>query len=105
MSFLHEVIGGAVHAVPGIQAEASRIGTGHVFVLDARTQDPSQGVPPEDIFGYAQVENGKVVPGSYCSNPNHRIVTAAGLFRLPADLQSALLNAMRRLPSPLFPSS
>jgi len=96
--FLHGLIHRCAHEIPGLKAEAQRIGEGHVYLLDGRTPTPQDAVPPEDIIGFVRAQNGRVVPGSYEPNENHRIVTAAGLFRLPIELHERLLDAMRSLP-------
>jgi hypothetical protein len=70
-------------------------GNGYVYLLDARTPDPAGRVPAVDIIGAVQVDGGAMVPDSYRHNPKHRLFTATGWFRLPADLEAALQRRLR----------
>jgi len=60
VEFLHEVIGRYGPELPGLLAEAKRLGRGRVFVIDGRTPTPQGDVPPHDIIGAFQVEGGVV---------------------------------------------
>ena len=51
-------------------------------------------VPPEDIVGYFQVQDGQLVLGSYTPNPRHLVFSDSGLVRLPGALHEALLEAL-----------
>lgn len=97
--FMHDVIGRCAHDVPALQAEARRVGEGFVYLIDGRTATPQGAVPPEDIIGFVRAAQGRVVPHSYQPNANHRIVSDAGLFELPADLHECLVAALRDLPA------
>jgi hypothetical protein len=80
-----------------LQREAEIQGEGHIYLLDGRTREPAGRVPPADILGTFTVSGGKLVTGSYQHNPRHRLLTADGWFRLPAELESALVAALRSL--------
>jgi hypothetical protein len=93
---LATVIAAGVVDLVELRREASRQGDGFVYLLDGRTQTPLGQVPPVDVLGAVAVEGGELVPGSYQHNRHHRLLTADGFFRLPAELEAALatdLNA------------
>ena len=92
--FLHDVLARHAPGQPGIQAEARRLGNGWISIIDQRTPTPAGPVPAEDILGAFEVKNGEVVPRSYRQNPNHRILSATGFFRLDAGLQECLLREL-----------
>lgn len=94
VTFLHDVIARHGPGQRGIQIEATRLGNGWVYVIDQRTPTPAGPVPPEDILGAFEVRNGEAVAGSYRPNPNHRILSATGFFRLDAGLQQCLLREL-----------
>ena len=96
--FLHEVLGQCGLKSPGMREEARRIGDGYVYLIDGRTPTPQGRVPPEDIIGNLKAKSGRLVPGSYQANSDHRIVSDRGLFRLPRELHECLIEAMRNLP-------
>ena len=94
VEFLHSVIAQHGPEQPGCKAEAARLGNGWVCIIDRRTATPDGAVPPEDIVGGFEARNGEVVPGSYLANPNHRILTERGFFRLGEGLQECLLREL-----------
>ena len=55
-------------------------------------------MPPQDIIGAFEVRDGALVTGSYRHNPQHRLFTAAGWFRLPPAIEAALQSHLRTLP-------
>lgn len=94
---LQQVIAEKIYQVDGLQRAGRQQGGGWVYLLDARTPDPQGAVPPADIIGAVEVGNGTLVPGSYRPNAHHRLVTGDGFFRLPPELETALLDAVRVL--------
>jgi hypothetical protein len=92
--FLHSVVARYGSSVPGLIAEAKRQGEGHIYIVDGRAPTPQDRVAPEDIVGAFQVKEGKVVEGSYKSNPNHAVLTVNGFFRLEPLLQQQLYAAI-----------
>ncbi|GIE90798.1 hypothetical protein Are01nite_72780 [Actinoplanes regularis] len=78
-----------------LRREARKQGAGYVYLIDGRTSNPGGRVPPEDILGAVEVKDGQGVAGSYRHNPRHRLLTAAGWFRLPDELESALQRRLR----------
>ena len=96
--FLHEVLSQCVFRVEAIRAEARRLGSGYVYLIDRRTADPQGAVPLRDIIGAVGVENGELTVGSYWANPDHRIVSEDGLFQLQFELHECVVEALRKLP-------
>lgn len=92
VNVLHYVIGSHGPALPGLREEARRQGTGWLYLIDARTPTPDDGVPPHDIIGAFQVERGEIVPHSWQPNPNHVLVSEHGLFRLTPQLHERLIE-------------
>jgi hypothetical protein len=95
LRLLTRVIFESIDRSAGIRREAEVQGSGYVYLLDARTPDPGGRVPPEDIVGAVEVRDGEPVPGSYQHNPRHRLLTAAGWFRLPAEIEAELQSRLR----------
>jgi hypothetical protein len=81
-----------------LQREAEVQGHGYVYLLDGRTPDPGGRVPPQDIIGAFEVRDGALVTGSYRHNPQHRLFTTAGWFRLPPAIETALQARLRAQP-------
>lgn len=94
VAFLHDVVGRFTPELDGARADAERTGKGWLYVIDRRTPTPDGPVPPEDILGYFAVHDGRVVPGSYRSNPNHRLLTINGFFRLEEELHRRLVSEL-----------
>ncbi len=94
VDFLHEVIARCAPSQPAFQAEARRLGSGWVYIIDRRTPTPAGPVPPEDILGALEVKGGEVVPGSYRRSPKHLILSPNGFFRLDAGLHQCLLREL-----------
>jgi hypothetical protein len=78
-------------------AEARRQRDGWVFVVDQRTREPQGAVPPEDIVGAFEVQDGSVVVGSYTPSPKHMILTANGFVSLGSELQPCLLEELQAI--------
>jgi hypothetical protein len=100
VEFLHEVVGRYGPELPGLLAEAKRLGSGRVFVIDGRTRTPQGDVPPYDIIGAFRVEGGVVTRGSYERNQNHVILSDRGFFRLDPALHERLLTELAMRSSP-----
>ncbi|HET7230353.1 MAG TPA: hypothetical protein VFJ16_10155 [Longimicrobium sp.] len=96
--FMHDVL--ATHAArqESFVAEARRVGSGYVYVMDARTADPAGAVPREDVIGAVKVEGGVPVPDSYRANPDHQLLTARGFFQLGEELHGCLMRELEALP-------
>lgn len=94
VEFLHAVIARHGPSLPGLIAEAQRQGEGLVVIVDGRAETPADAVPPEDVVGAFQVADGRIVADSYRANPNHRILSARGFFRIDPELQRHLLEEL-----------
>jgi hypothetical protein len=95
-ALLDEVIGRHAPDEPEIEAEAARLGSGYVYVIDGRTPDPRGQVPPEDVVGAFQVREGAVVREPYLPNPRHRLLGENGFFRVSGTLRRRLLEEIAR---------
>ncbi len=94
VKFLHEVIARRALESLSLIEEARRQGEGWVYVIDQRTRNPREAVPPEDVVGVFEVRGGCIVLGSYRPNPGHMILSANGFFRLSAELQACLVQEL-----------
>ncbi|MDR7307945.1 hypothetical protein J2X15_003250 [Rhodoferax saidenbachensis] len=92
VSFLHASIKSRGPSVPGLIDAAQKQGDGLVVITDGRTRTPQDAIPPEDILGGFEVVAGFIVPDAYHPNPNHRLLTSDGFFRLEATLLEGLLE-------------
>jgi hypothetical protein len=97
VKFMHEVIAKYGEQESDCIAEARRLGSGWVYIIDARTKTPQGAVPPEDIFGAFEVRDGQVVPGTYRESSRHMILSNDGFFRLSAEMHSHLLRELQAL--------
>jgi len=96
VDFMHKGVAEKAPETAGFQAEAKRLGKGHVYIIDQRTATPGDAVPSEDIVGAFEVNDGKVVPQSYKKSPNHRIFSARGFVQLGPELQKCLLDELNK---------
>ncbi|WP_326559686.1 hypothetical protein [Micromonospora sp. NBC_01796] len=95
LRLLSRVIFENVNRCADIRRRADLQSAGYFYLLDERTQDPGGRVPPEDIIGSIEVRDGQPVAGSYQHNPRHRLLAAAGWFRLPSELETAIQHRLR----------
>lgn len=95
LRLLSRVIFESIDQCDSLRREALIQGSGYVYLLDERTPEPGGRVNPDDIVGAIEVSNGKTVAGSYQHNPRHRLLTAAGWFRLPNEIEAALQSRLR----------
>jgi hypothetical protein len=66
-----------------IKDQAKRQNSGWVYIIDYRTPTPNGKVPPEDIIGAFEVENGLL--DKYNGNPNHKLWTNNGFVSFGED--------------------
>jgi len=59
--FLAHVIEKHVPADPAFMAQVRRKQNGFVYIFDGRTPTPQDAVPPEDIIGCFEIENGEIL--------------------------------------------
>lgn len=97
VSFLHASIKSHGPSVPGLIDAARKQGDGLVVITDGRTRTPQGDIPPEDILGGFQVISGAINPDAYYPNPNHRLLTDDGFFRLEVPLLEKLLEDISKV--------
>jgi hypothetical protein len=105
VNLLHWVIAEHGPSLPGVQSAAARQGEGWVYVIDARTPDPSGDVPTQDVLGAFAVREGVIVAESYQRNPNHILLSERGFFRLDPELHRRLLHELEKLGPRRWPRS
>jgi hypothetical protein len=93
--YLQGLISARIYDVEGVRHAARQQGAGYVYLLDARTPQPGGQVPTADVIGAVRVQDGTLVAASYQPNPNHRLLTGDGFFRLPAELEAILRTDLR----------
>ncbi|KAI9104829.1 hypothetical protein DFS34DRAFT_604677 [Phlyctochytrium arcticum] len=97
---IQEVLAEWVTHDEGFQGLAQHQKVGFLNINDQRTPSPWGRVSdPEDILGTIQLDNGKLVSGSYEGMPTHRLVSGNGLFQLSELLHGKLLDKLRSLAS------
>ena len=97
VDFMHDVIRREAPKLPAYKTEARRVGNGPVYVIDQRAAEQQTPIQPEDVFGAFEASNGELVPGSYETNPTHKILSERGFFRLEAALRAALMRDLESL--------
>lgn len=90
VEYLRALISDWVYDAEDLRRDAQQQGEGYIYLIDARTPQPDGQVPPADIIGAVKVQDGRLVAASYHHNPNHRLLTEDGFFRLPAELETNL---------------
>ena len=100
IEFMHQVIRTGAPLDPDLNATAREQGNGYVYIIDLRTPEGPLGqVPPEDIIGAFQVQNGDIIPASYEANNLHRVFTTNGLISLPPSLHAAFVARLPKVQS------
>ena len=97
IKFLAQVLEKHANGCTELVAEAERTRNGWVYVIDKRTPTPDGAVPPEDIMGGYEVNEGRLQ--RFLASPNHKLVSSHGLFRLGPYFEARLieeLDALRR---------
>ena len=93
--FTSWVLAQHAHLAPGFEAAAKAQRTGYIYIIDARTATPQGAVPPEDIIGGVEIENGVAV--RYHGSKNHQLLTSRGWMRLHPWMHAKLLEELRKL--------
>jgi hypothetical protein len=88
--YLQSLIATRIGEVEAVRRAAQQQGEGYVYLVDARTLQPDGQVPSADVIGAVKVQAGTPVAASYQPNPNHRLLTKDGFFRLPTELETIL---------------
>ena len=92
MQFMADVIGKHASDCPGLIEVIEREQNGFVYILDERTQTPGEDVPPEDIIGGLEIENGEVL--EFHGSQDYRILTEDGFMKLNGWLQERLIEEL-----------
>jgi hypothetical protein len=101
--FVNFVISKHGETDPALAAQAEAQGDGWIYMVDLRIveDEAAEGdvsaVDTEDILGAFRVQGGKVVPGSYRGNPNHRVLTERGLMQVDGWVHERLVEELQRL--------
>ena len=103
VTFLHHVIAKHVYACPGLVAEGQRQRNGYVYLIDSRTPTPDGAVPPEDIIGVVEVEDGQL--HSYRGSPKYQLFAQSGLISLDPWLEERLIDDLQALQQRTAPDS
>jgi len=81
-------------------SEARQLGEGVLYVIDRRTRTPATEVPEQDVFGEFDVQDGRILAGSYRPNSKHYLYSDDGFFQLGSELEDCLLQALAAIPGP-----
>jgi hypothetical protein len=102
--FLNFVIAKHGASDPALGAQAEAAGDGWIYMVDLRIaldngadEEEVEAVDTEDIIGAFRVEGGRVVPGSYRGNPNHRLLSERGLVQLDGWVSEKLVEELLAL--------
>ena len=93
--FVGWVLSKHLREIPALMAEVVRQGNGQVHVVDQRTRQSDGSVPPRDILGSVEVEDGK--PVRYTLSPNYELFTEDGLPQLDEYLMRFLYEELAAL--------
>jgi len=98
VDLMHTVIKREAPILSAYLAQAARVRSGPVYVIDRRAAEDTT-IQPEDTFGAFEARNNQIIPESYEPNPTHRLLSDRGFFQLQEELHTAL---MRELAVPAF---
>jgi hypothetical protein len=93
--FLHRVLAKHARQCPGVVLEARRQRTGHLYILDKRTPTPLGTVPPADIIGAVEVQNGAAI--GYQGSPQYEPFGRNGLMQLDSWLEARFTEELLAL--------
>jgi hypothetical protein len=93
--FLHWVLAKHAPRCPSIVLEAGRQRNGYVYIVDMRTPTPAGPVPPSDIIGAVEVQNGEVT--SYQGSPQYEPFGRSGLMQLEHWLEARFKEELSAL--------
>lgn len=95
ISLFHKVVNDVSPTIDSFKLSAEKQNQGFVYIIDQRDKH-HPNTKPFDIIGAFEVKDGKVVVGSYTSNPNYQIVSDDGLFQLPDIYYQKMVTAMQQ---------
>jgi hypothetical protein len=100
MLFLHEFIATQAATNEELKEAAREQREGFVYMIDQRTPDTEDDIPPVDIIGAFEIADGAIAAEKYSPNPNHRMITGDGLVEIGDELRVAMLEYYRRTREP-----
>ena len=96
IQFLGWVIGKHASQCPVLVAETKRQQNGFVYILDKRTPTQDDAVPPQDIIGCVEIQDGQML--RFRGSPNYRVFTDDGFIQLDGWLRERLIEELVALP-------
>lgn len=90
--FLYSTIAKAGPVLPGLKEYAREIHSGEVAIIDLRS--PNDELVLRDVFGTFRVMDGCIQADSFSRNQAHALFTEDGLFVLPEEMYSELLEQL-----------
>jgi hypothetical protein len=100
LKFLHEFVATQASTNEELLDAAKEQKEGFVYMVDQRTPDPDDDVPPVDIIGAFEITDGKITPESYSPNPDHQMLTENGLVEIGEDLREAMVQYYKQTREP-----
>ena len=98
IDFLHEEIRWTAPSDPEFRATARQQINGWAYIIDLRSPEgPQSRVPPEDVIGAFQVQNGEIIPASYEVNDRYSPFWAGRLVTLPPMLRAAFVARLPKV--------
>lgn len=84
---------------PSLQTLAAYQGTGHLPVVDSRSEAPyCRTAEPQDTLGLVNLHDGKIESQSFVPmREAYRLVTAEGIMQLDDFMHAKLLDRLQRL--------
>lgn len=89
---LHGFCAEVLSKMPQLESQASAQGNGWVYITDQRTPDPEGEVPPQDIVGAFEINNGKIV--SYQANQKYEVNSVNGFTNFGSSINSEFESYM-----------
>lgn len=94
IDFLHQLIQSYGPTLPVFKEQALSMGSGTLIITDQRTQSSHQTPQKEDMIGQFSLQRGEIIPYSYISNPEYRVLTDNGPIQLVQPLEEILLDTL-----------
>lgn len=95
LQFMAFVISKHCSACPGLMAETQRQQNGYVYILDKRTPTPDDAVPPEDIIGGVEIQDGQMI--RYHGSPNYQLITSNGFMQLDDWIKDRVVEELEQI--------
>jgi len=92
---LHAFCAEVLSKMPQLESQAKAQGNGWVYIIDKRTPNPEGEVPPQDIVGAFEINNGKIV--SYQDNKKYEVNSVNGFTNFGPSINSEFESYMIEL--------